>query len=516
LHQCRWFLPSRHDVEPFVIGGGSPTGLVTVIAVAPSLSGAALLGAVLGLFAIVALLVAPRSKRPASALAWIMVITFVPVLGLLLYLVLGSPQLPQQRHRKQQHIDQLFTDRSRVLGETTDYPGAPTWLPRLARLNQTLGAMPLVEGNSATLLTDFDDQLAGLVHAVRKARRYVHVEFYILSYDESTAPFFAALADALRRGVIVRVLLDHLGSRGYPGYRRACAELDRMGASWRLMLPVQPWRGRYQRPDLRNHRKLLVIDGEVGFVGSLNLIEPGYQKKGKGRHRLQWHDLLAEVRGPIVREVDAVFATDWYSETDELLTGDDAPAPQSLVHGALLAQVCPSGPAFSTENNLALFNTLLYQAEHRVSITSPYFVPDESLLAAITTATRRGVHVELFVSEIGDQFFVYHSQHSYYADLLAAGVRIYLYPAPFILHAKHVTIDEDVAVVGSSNMDIRSFQLNFEVMLTISGRTFVDELRTVEDGYRLISRELIGQEWKQRTRRHRMLDDLTRLTSSLQ
>ncbi|MEX5237650.1 cardiolipin synthase [Kocuria arenosa] len=487
-----------------------------MIAVAPSLSGAALLGAVLGMFAIVALLVAPRSKRPASALAWIMVITFVPVLGLLLYLLLGSPQLPKHRRDKQQQIDQLFTDRSRVLTGTTDHLDAPAWLPPLARLNQALGAMPLLEGNSATLLTGFDHQMAKLVEAVSNARHYVHVEFYILSYDQRTAPFFTALAEAIRRGVTVRVLLDHLGSRSYPGYNRARTELDRMGASWRLMLPIQPLHGRYQRPDLRNHRKLLVVDGEVGFVGSLNLIEPGYQKGGHARGRLQWHDLLAEVRGPIVREVDAVFATDWYSETEELLTSKHAPVTYSPARGRLLAQICPSGPAFSTENNLALFNTLLYQAEHRVSITSPYFVPDESLLAAITTAARRGVQVELFVSEIGDQFFVYHAQHSYYTDLLAAGVRIYLYPAPFILHAKHLSIDEDVAVIGSSNMDIRSFQLDLELMLTISGRTFVEELRTVEDGYRLISRELTGQEWNRRTRSHRMLDDLTRLTSSLQ
>lgn len=480
----------------------------------PGLTGAALLGAVLGVFVIVALAVAPRQKRPAAAMAWIMVITFLPGVGLLLFLILGSSKLPRRRRDIQQGVDALFVESSEKVSEPSPPSGLPAWLLPVARLNRRLGAMPLLEGNAATLLTTFEDQLAGLIRAVTEARHYVHVEFYILSLDDTTAPFFVALDEAVQRGVTVRVLMDHLGSWSYPGYVRACRELDRIGVDWELMLPVQPLRGRYQRPDLRNHRKLLVVDAEVALVGSLNVIDPGYQTSANRRRGLRWHDLLVEVTGPVVREVDALFITDWYSETDVLLphwshTPTDAP-------GTLLAQIAPSGPAFATENNLALFNSLLYQAERRVSITSPYFVPDESLLAAIVTAARRGVEVELFVSEVADQFLVSHAQHSNYHDLLEAGVHIYLYPAPFVLHAKHLSIDDDVALVGSSNMDIRSFQLDFELMLLVCGRSFTDELRAVEDGYRAVSRELTDTEWARRTRRHRMIDDLARLTSSLQ
>ena len=376
--------------------------------------------------------------------------------------------------------------------------------------------MPLLEDNQARLLTTFDEQLAALTATVAGARRYLHVEFPILSLDASTAPFFAALGDAVRRGVTVRVLFDHLGSRGYPGYRRTKAELDRLGVEWHLMLPVQPLRGRYQRPDLRNHRKLLVADGELAYLGSLNLIHPSYKKRSNRRRGLTWRDLLVEVRGPVVREVDAVFITDWYSETDELLTSSREPTLPEQHQGDLLAQLAPSGPAFRTENNLSLFNTLIYYAQRRISITSPYFVPDESLLAAITTAAQRGVAVQLFVGEIGDQFMVFHAQHSYYDALLSAGVRIFLYPAPSILHSKCFTIDEDVAVIGSSNMDIRSFQLDLEVMLLICGRSFVDELRAVEDDYRRVSRELTPPEWARRSRGHGLVDDLTRLTSAVQ
>jgi cardiolipin synthase len=283
------------------------------------------------------------------------------------------------------------------------------------------------------------------------------------------------------------------------------------------MLPVQPLRGRYQRPDLRNHRKLMTVDGRVGFVGSMNMIDPGYETAANRRRHLRWRDLMVHVEGPVVQEIEAVFDTDWYSETDEIpgsttvdaTADDDDPA-------TLLAQIAPSGPAFDSENNLALFNSLLYAAERRVSITSPYFVPDESLLAAILTAARRGVAVELFVGGIGDQFVVFHAQHSYYEELLRAGVRIYRYAAPTILHAKHMSVDDLVSVVGSSNMDIRSFQLDLELMMLVSGRSFTDQLRAVEDEYRSRSTELTLETWQERSRFHAFVDGIARLSSAVQ
>ena len=176
----------------------------------------------------------------------------------------------------------------------------------------------------------------------------------------------------------------------------------------------------------------------------------------------------------------------------------------------------PSGPGFVTENNLRMFTTLLYSAQRRISITSPYFVPDESLLYAVTTAAQRNVDVELFVSEVGDQFMVYHAQRSYYQALLEAGVRIYLYPAPYVLHAKHFTVDDDVAVIGSSNMDLRSFALNYEVSVMLLGPDIVGRMRGVQDTYRSLSRELTREEWETRSHRSRYVDNVMRLTSALQ
>ena len=355
-----------------------------------------------------------------------------------------------------------------------------------------------------------------MIADIDSATSYVHVEFYILVLDATTAPYFQALARARRRGVDVRVLSDHLAGLKFPGRKETLDFLQEIGAEYRPMLPVRPWRGEWQRPDLRNHRKICVVDGRVGFTGSQNLIDASYDTKGNLKRGLQWHELMMRVEGPVVRELDAVFATDWYSETDVILPLDSSPIGVSH-HSALIdAQVLPSGPSFDNDNNLKLYATLIHKAERRVSITSPYFVPDESILMAIVTAAARGLSVELFVSEVGDQSMVYHAQRSYYEALLRAGVRIYLYRAPKVLHSKHFTIDEEVAVIGSSNMDVRSFSLNMEVSVLVHGRDFVDAIRGIEDGYRVESRELQLEDWIRRPVAQKVFDNLARLTASLQ
>jgi cardiolipin synthase len=310
--------------------------------------------------------------------------------------------------------------------------------------------------------------------------------------------------------------MDHIQSMRKPGYRQTLRRLKAAGIHWQLMLPVQPLKGKWQRPDLRNHRKLLIVDGSVGFMGSQNIIDRSYNERGNIRRGLKWKDLMTRLEGPIVAGLNAIFITDWYSETQELLTRDIEPVHPVRGPEALDCQVVPSGPGFEGENNLRLFLALLYYAQDRIVITSPYFVPDESIMYAITTATQRGLQVELFVSEIGDQPLVYHAQRSYYEELLRAGVKIHMYKSPYILHAKHFTIDDEVAVIGSSNMDMRSFSLNMEVSLMVRGRAFVEQLREVENGYRDNSRELTLDEWKRQPLRSTALDNLARLTSAVQ
>jgi cardiolipin synthase A/B len=227
-----------------------------------------------------------------------------------------------------------------------------------------------------------------------------------------------------------------------------------------------------------------------------------------------WQELMCRIEGPAVASIDQVFATDWYMETDERLQPSTAPAAPA--GGDVACQLVPSGPGFPVENNLQLFLSLLYGARERIIITSPYFVPDDSMLRGLLAATTRGVHVELFVSEIGDQGLVWHAQRSYYQALLDAGVRIFCYPAPLILHAKHFSVDDTIALIGSSNMDMRSFGLNSEISMLVRSASFVSLMRVVERSYRELSSELTSEVWAQEPRKATVLDGLARLTSALQ
>jgi cardiolipin synthase len=465
---------------------------------------------------VIAIIIVPINRRPQTATAWLLAIFFIPYLGFLLFLIFGSTKLPRRRRQRQSAINTYILETTAGTDRVRRDDAGPAWLPPIVELNRTLGSMPLVGGNTATLFTSYDETILELAKAVDAAQRYVHVEFYILSIDTTSAPFFDALERAHQRGVTVRVLLDHIASRQYPNYRRTVKRLNEMGVQWRLMLPVQPLRGRWQRPDLRNHRKLLVLDGQVAYTGSQNMIDSSYDRLRNRRRALRWKDIMVRFEGPIVAGINALFVTDWYSESDELLLREADPGWVHEGPDTIDCQVVPSGPGFDGENNLRMFNALLYSAQERVIISSPYFVPDESMLYAITTAAQRGLEVHLFVSEIGDQPIVYHAQRSYYEALLRAGVRVFLYPSPVVLHAKHVTIDDDVAVIGSSNMDMRSFSLNLEISVMIRGAGFVRQLREVEDGYRSRSRELKLEDWLQRPFSVKVLDNAARLTAALQ
>ena len=468
---------------------------------------------------IVALGVIPANRKPSTGMAWLLAVLLSPLLGLAAFALFGRTRLEQRRHGRQRVANE------RIRAATQDIPpmlGEGDLLPYVASvssLNHRLGAMPLLSGNDVEVIADYQASITAMTTAVGDAQHDVNIEFYITAWDEMTAPLFEAMVAATRRGVAVRLLFDHLGSRGIPGYQEMLTRLEATDIQWRRMLPVEPLKGNFRRPDLRNHRKLLVVDGHVGFTGSQNLTEPGYNKPKNHAAGRAWVELMVRLEGPVVAALNAVFASDWFSESGEPLTVALPAAPQEGRPDALRGvpcQVVPSGPGYVAENNLRMFTTLIYGATRRLSLTSPYFVPDESLLYAVTTAAQRGVEVELFVSEESDQFMVGHAQASYYRALLEAGVKIHLYPAPLVLHSKHFTVDDDVAVIGSSNMDLWSFALNYEISLMLLGTPVVSRLREVEDSYRAMSKHLTLEEWDRRPARQKYLDNVMRLTAALQ
>jgi cardiolipin synthase len=272
-----------------------------------------------------------------------------------------------------------------------------------------------------------------------------------------------------------------------------------------MPISLLPWKK--ARVDLRNHRKIAVIDGRVGYTGSQNLVASGF-KAG-----LEYEDLMVRVTGPVVLELQYIFAADWFLETNEVLDGEaEFPSPQ--ITGDLPAQALPSGPDFPTQNNQRLFVALVHGAREQVVLTTPYFVPDEPLQQALQTAALRGVAVHLVVSEKGDHPVVALAQESYYEELLEAGVQIHLYRKNF-LHAKHLSVDDSVAVIGTSNLDIRSFVLNAEVMLMIYDTGLVARLGTEQERYFANSRSLTLEAWRQRSFGSKLVQNLARLLSPL-
>ncbi len=463
------------------------------------------------------LFVVPANRKPSSATAWMLLIFAFSWLGLILFILIGSPKLSNRRIALQKEINGYIKDI--VAQAQADPEMRPLLAPEIpARyqpfvdLSTALGALPATAENGVEILTDYDAILARIAADIDMAQRFVHIQFYILIADAATEECFRAMERAVARGVTVRVLYDPVGSRKYPPYRATLQRMQAAGISAYPMLPLYRLDD-VNRPDLRNHRKIVVIDGEIAYTGSLNLIHRAYHR----RDNLYYDELVARVSGPVVDTLDAVFRTDWYSETGQQTVDPDDPfsAITFTPGGTSLCQVLPSGSGFERENNLRLFVDLIHAAREKLVICNPYFVPDEALMMAVISAALRGVEVTMFNSEARDQFLVSHAQRSYYEELLRSGVKIRLYRSPVLLHTKTISIDDDIAVIGSSNMDMRSFELNLEVTLICYDPCVVADLRRVEADYAARSLEVTLDEWRRRPLHKRLFENLTRLMSPL-
>jgi cardiolipin synthase len=473
---------------------------------------------VIGIFALFTI---PANRKPGEATAWLLLIFAAPILGVILFALLGSPKLSRWRRDQQRAMNERIKDlaeeaeQTPALAPIVDPPLPSRFEPHVNLIAQLTG-MPAMAGNTVELLPDYVGAIDRIVRDLDAAKHFVHLEYFMFADDTIGSRVIDALVRARERGVVCRVLIDHLSNLLLRG--PVLKKLGAAGIPVHEMLPAKLFDNQWNRIDLRNHRKIVVVDGLVGFTGSHNLIEDTYHKRSNIRNGIHYIDLVVRVTGPIVREFNAAFITDWYSETEELL--DERTAPEMRVRtpvtGEVLCQVLPSGPGFEHNNNLMLFVALFHAARRQITIVNPYVVPEETLLLALTSAAQRGVEVTLIVSEIGDQFLVYHAQGSYYEELLKAGVNIYRYRAPLILHSKSIHIDDDIAVIGSSNMDIRSFELNLEITLVCYSTQVVADLRKLEEEYLRRSRPLSLDAWQARPLHTKLLDNLARLTSALQ
>ena len=464
---------------------------------------------ILGEWAIqlVMLAVVPFRRTPAAAKGWLLFIFFLPWIGLLLYALIGRPTMPRWRVEQMARLPQAMAKvRERVLNHPNVFH--PELLPGLewtGYLAEKLGRMPSLGGNAAEIMVDYDTILARLVTEIDHARNHVHLLYFLFAVDTATVPVIAALGRAVERGVACRVLVDALGSRSTLPI--LIPKLTALGVDTREMLPVDLFRLKRARLDLRNHRKIAILDGRVALTGSQNLVASDFVAG------INYEELVLRLTGPAVLELQYIFAADWFLETNEVLEGEDIfPGPE--ITGSIPIQALASGPDFPTQNNQRFIVALIHAARKQIKITTPYFIPDEPMLQALQTAVLRGVDVHLVVSETEDQVLVSWAQRSYYEELLEAGVKVHLYQKNF-LHAKFLTIDDHIGLVGTSNMDIRSFVLNAEHILVIHDPGMTSRLKTEQQRYISNCRSLALQHWRQRPFRIKLAEHLARLMSPL-
>ncbi len=449
----------------------------------------------------------PQRRTAAAARAWLVLVFLVPWVGLGCYLLFGRIRVPRRR-RERQHQAAVRVGAVLAAMKAADAPPRPALDggdESTAALAERLGGFGPLGGNGVELLADYEGSVDRLIGDIDAARSQVNLLFYIFAPDALGRRVASAVERAAKRGVTCRVLMDRLGSAG--GLRKLGPGLRAAGVEVIAALPVGLLRRSAARADLRNHRKIAVIDGQIGYVGSQNIVGPEFIRGFPNE------ELMARVTGPVVVQLEAVLLADRYEETEERLELEQTPRYPDAT-GVATAQVVPSGPGYPYENPQALFCSLLHGARERVVITTPYFVPDEPFLVAMETAAVRGADVHLVVPERSNKPITRWAQQSHYERLLDAGAHVHLY-APRFLHAKHLTVDGRIAVIGSVNIDIRSFALDCEVSLLVYDRAVVRSFEEIQARYFARSRELSRDDWRRRPLAARVAENTARLADSL-
>ncbi len=448
-------------------------------------------------------------------LAWLAVILIFPFAGSFLYLVVGEYRLGRHRALRAPEIHQIWRERLAELA--AHYPVHDSALgvgaAEIARLAQSALGAPAQGGNHLELLEGADAVFTALIGDINRATRTCHLETYIWSPDGRADDVVAAVIRAARRGVVCRVLVDAFGSAEF--LRSSLVrDLRDAGVQVHAALPGGPLRLLFVRVDLRLHRKLAILDGEIAYTGSMNFADPRYFKQNAGVG--QWVDAMTRVRGPAVAALSLVFLSDWALETggaSDILRKSDEVATLAD-RGSAAVQVLPSGPDALVEAIEQVILMAIYAARQELVLTTPYFVPSEALRTALVSAAGRGVQVMLIVPARVDSLLVRFASRAHQADLLAAGVRIARY-RDGLLHTKSITVDGQVSLFGSLNLDPRSFRLDFEITLAIYDADFTAKLRQLQQAYLDRSLQLDLATCRARSTVMRFLEDTARLAGPL-
>lgn len=455
-------------------------------------------GTIIGLVTVVI----TENRNPQRTITWVLVLVLLPIVGLLLYLIFG------ENHRREWSVVRRMT--KKLEGKSLPYfnlseeEAHDDSYRKLKRLLKNIGYAPVLDGNRIDFLPSGAEKFERMFEDIRQAKNHIHLLYYTFRSDEIGNRLKDLLISKVREGVEVCVIYDDVGS--LKAKSRFFKEMEREGIKVDCFLPIRfPYFAR--RVNYRNHRKIAVIDGAIGYIGGINIAD----EYVKGLRWGVWKDLAIRVEGKGVHAMQVVFLLDWYYSHKESLSKPSY-FPQLPSYGHNPMQVVASSPLSTYENLTEGFFQAINNAQRTIYIQTPYFIPSEQIVQAMETAALSGVEVNLMIPRRSDNFLVGAASYSYIRSLLERGVKVWLYTAGF-LHSKLIVIDEFLTIVGSANMDTRSFELNFEASAFIYDP---ETARCAVDIFRKDQRDAVRleyAEWKKRPRVKRYFESIMRLMS---
>lgn len=456
-----------------------------------------------------------KKQAVSATISWLMVIYLLPVVGILAYLILGEITLGRKHQQATQRLQPKYMEWFQRVSECEHLINKPSNLAYRAifDLTQKRLNIPCIVGNELHILDTPKTIIGSIVNDIKQATHSINMVFYIWAEDGTINEVMNALLEARKRGVAVKILLDSVGSHHFLNSSE-CRYMRDNGIDIIEALHANLFRMFFHRIDLRQHRKIIVIDNQIAYTGSMNMVDPKFFKKSSNLGN--WIDIMVRINGPVAPIFNSLHAWDWEIETEESVPVElpECPLLPIEAHNSHAVQVLATGPGFPDDLVPQSLCLAIFAAQQSIVITSPYFVPDHTVAEALRIAALRGVDVTLILPKKNDSLMVEWASRTFFDELLAAGVNIYLFEKG-LLHTKSMLIDNTLALVGTVNMDMRSFMLNFEVTMIVEDDNFANEVNLLHEGYIAGSSQLNYEEWITRPVYHRIIERFFFLFSPL-
>ncbi|AKC59993.1 cardiolipin synthase [Blochmannia endosymbiont of Polyrhachis (Hedomyrma) turneri] len=452
-----------------------------------------------------------KHRTVSSSIAWLLTIYISPSIGIVIYLLFGEFHFGKHRSQRIKkiyisiaHWIQSLKSHQNIFSTQNKKKIHPLF--QLCKHRQGIGA---ITGNHIQLIKNFDETIIALIHDITLAQKSIDIIFYIWQSGGLVEQLTQALIQAAQRGVKCRILLDSAGSTNffhspYPD------SLKKYGINIIKASDINISQFFIRRVDLRQHKKMILIDNHISYIGSMNMVDPRFFKQNIGIG--QWIDIMVRINGPATLAMKVIFNCDWEIETGEHLLlpqiqHNKTVSPYKTITNYNLIQSIASGPGFPREIIHEVLLTSIYSARKKIIITTPYLIPSDNILYAICAAAQRGVKVHIIVPKNNDSILVNWASKAFFYQLLKAGVHIHQFQQG-LLHTKSILIDEKLSLIGTANLDTRSIWLNFEIIVVIDDKNFTHDLSKLQKSYISYSQTINIKTWTQRPYWHRLIERL--------